>query len=122
MPLYTGPPVPLGLHTASVLETSGPFARQQAAAQPADGAKGVIGVAGSGCAASPCQVGSEHAAALPADVIDSAVLQTVGLSFSYPGIGAPYHNLFAGDLHTLAGTGPTIVTGTAQYTGALVHE
>ena len=90
MPVYTGPPVPLGLHTASVLETSGPFARQQAAAQPAPSARGGTGVTCSGSAASAGQDGSEATADVPADVNDSAVLQTVSLSFSYPGIGAAY--------------------------------
>ena len=90
MPVYTGPPVPLGLHTASVLETSGPFARQQAAAQPAASARGSTGATRSGHAASPGHDGSEPTADVPADVNESAVLQTVGLSFSYPGIGAPY--------------------------------
>lgn len=89
MPVYTGPPVPLGLHTASVLDTSGPFARQQAAAQPAASARGSTGVTCSGSAASPGQDGSERTADVPADMSKSVVLQTAGLSFSYPGIGAP---------------------------------
>ncbi len=89
MPVYTGPPVPLGQHTNAVLNTAGPFARQQAHTQPLQPA------AGEGCSSAaergPHAAEQEaHAPRTEARAAENgnAVLETNDLSFSYPGIGA----------------------------------
>jgi hypothetical protein len=104
MPVYTGPPVPLAQHTSTVLNTAGPFARQQAHTAPLQPA------AREGCSSaverSPHAAEQEaHAPRAEACAAENgnAVLQTNDLSFSYPGIGAllQHGNRQAGLAHRL---------------------
>lgn len=92
MPVYTGPPVPLGQHTTTVLDTAGPFARQQRHAPPEQRAAGQGPSNATVCSgqAAGREAQAPQPQACSADCGD-AVLQTNDLSFSYPGIGARVH-------------------------------
>jgi hypothetical protein len=89
MPVYTGPPVPLGQHTNAMLNTAGPFARQQAHTQPPQPAarEGCSSAADSGPHATEQEAQAPPGEARAAES-GNAVLETNDLSFSYPGIGA----------------------------------
>lgn len=89
MPVYTGPPVPLAQHTTTVLDTAGPFARRQLTSPPEQPAEraGASDATIQSSLAAPADVPITSAGAPGADR-NSAVLQTVNLTFSYPGIGA----------------------------------